>query len=604
VTFTNCLALGENGVILAADGARINKRLASTRVSVILSITLMLSIFIPSQAFGFGREYRSKQAAKLVGDALRLEIDGKNLERDEALRQARLQLPEFPPAMWHQGFVRIGKRWVHIDQLGEQRRKDKTLDEYVRLRASTPETVNGQWALANWCRNSGLLPQERAHLSHALDFSPDNPTILNRLGFRRINGAWVSQADLETAFKLASAENANLATWSKRMQEIRKGLEHGNSRRRKVSEEMLTSIRDPSAIASLERQAHQSGKAASLAVQAIAGISDYRAALALARLAVSSGVSEIQTVAAEHLRERDRDHFVPAMLAAMHTPINTRTLSYSNKGRVHFLQSFEREGQYQREQYAVRMNRVAPNAETQLAKKNLNTIGQNVRIAQALNIATEQQLSADPKAWWDWWNKTNEIYFDGGKPIRVAGAIEEVRQSELERRQQATSQELESIRQQSLSSGRFDCLAPGTSIWTSSGVVEVERIRPGDLVLSQDSETGEVALKPVLRTTLRPETELVKLTVDDEVIEASGGHPFWVAGQGWVKARDLKIGMALHGVTSAHRITSVEQGRKSVSHNLIVADFNSYFVGPQKILSHDNTVRRPTNAIVPGLASR
>jgi len=245
-------------------------------------------------------------------------------------------------------------------------------------------------------------------------------------------------------------------------------------------------------------------------------------------------------------------------------------------------------------------------AEAQRTKINAKTIAQNARIAEALNIATEQQLSADPKVWWEWWNKTNEIYFDGGKPIRIAGAIEQVHQSEQQKREQLARQErirqeLEQVRIQSLS--RCDCLAPGTFAWTSRGKVAVESVQPGDMVLAQNIETGDVALKPVLRRTLRPETVLVKITVKDDVIEASGGHPFWVTGEGWVKARDLKEGMTLHGGDSARRVMLIDEGQKSVSHNLIVADFHSYFVGTQRILSHVNTVRRPTNAIVPGLVS-
>ncbi|GAF79892.1 unnamed protein product, partial [marine sediment metagenome] len=32
--------------------------------------------------------------------------------------------------------------------------------------------------------------------------------------------------------------------------------------------------------------------------------------------------------------------------------------------------------------------------------------------------------------------------------------------------------------------------------------------------------------------------------------------------------------------------------------------FHTYFVGKTKILSHDNTIREPTDALVPGLLSR
>ena len=38
-------------------------------------------------------------------------------------------------------------------------------------------------------------------------------------------------------------------------------------------------------------------------------------------------------------------------------------------------------------------------------------------------------------------------------------------------------------------------------------------------------------------------------------------------------------------------------------HNLVVADFNSYFVGRDRILVHDNNLRQVTTATVPGFVS-
>jgi hypothetical protein len=37
------------------------------------------------------------------------------------------------------------------------------------------------------------------------------------------------------------------------------------------------------------------------------------------------------------------------------------------------------------------------------------------------------------------------------------------------------------------------------------------------------------------------------------------------------------------------------------AHNLVVGDFNTYFVGDHGFLVHDNTYRRPTTALLPGL---
>ncbi len=129
----------------------------------------------------------------------------------------------------------------------------------------------------------------------------------------------------------------------------------------------------------------------------------------------------------------------------------------------------------------------------------------------------------------------------------------------------------------------------------------IEKIRPGDLVLSCEVDSGELVYKPVLRTTVRPAEELVKLRVGKETIETSGGHPFWVSGQGWLKSRNLQAGMVLHTLNGPVNVLEVGVSPAEPTYNLIVADFNTYFVGSQKILSHDNTILRPTNAIVPGL---
>ena len=49
------------------------------------------------------------------------------------------------------------------------------------------------------------------------------------------------------------------------------------------------------------------------------------------------------------------------------------------------------------------------------------------------------------------------------------------------------------------------------------------------------------------------------------------------------------------------RIDKIEQAREEKAYNLVVDDFNTYFVGQQALLVHDNEFRKPTRAIVPGL---
>lgn len=59
--------------------------------------------------------------------------------------------------------------------------------------------------------------------------------------------------------------------------------------------------------------------------------------------------------------------------------------------------------------------------------------------------------------------------------------------------------------------------------------------------------------------------------------------------------------MCLHGLRDAVRVVETQRGSRQETYNLIVAEFQTYFVGEDRVLCHDNTNRRATNAVVPGL---
>lgn len=123
----------------------------------------------------------------------------------------------------------------------------------------------------------------------------------------------------------------------------------------------------------------------------------------------------------------------------------------------------------------------------------------------------------------------------------------------------------------------------------------------GDLVLAQDVNTGELKYEPVIGRTVRPPSQILKISMGGEEILATKGHPFWVTGIGWRMAKELADGAMLHGVNKSAKIRSIEPSGEAEAYNLVVADFNTYFVGEHGLLVHDNTPRRPTQALVPGV---
>jgi hypothetical protein len=51
-------------------------------------------------------------------------------------------------------------------------------------------------------------------------------------------------------------------------------------------------------------------------------------------------------------------------------------------------------------------------------------------------------------------------------------------------------------------------------------------------------------------------------------------------------------------------IGAAESDGEAEAYNLVVADVDTYFVGDHGFLVHDNTPRRPTQAVLPGIAKK
>ena len=345
------------------------------------------------------------------------------------------------------------------------------------------------------------------------------------------------------------------------------------------------------------------------------------AAESLARHAVLSSYPNVRAQAASELKNFSMDSFVPGLLATMTDPIQSRAqLVTGSNGSLFYRQLLSRESRDTNDVMVMDMefNRVldipfgrqeaSNQAMTAAARQgaataaavsasNSATKEANDRISSVMTTVSGQNHQT-PADWWQWWNDQNEVFQIGEKQTRVS---QQTRQISI---QDPGTQVLRGVVAGASGQQTFDCLAAGTPVWTMRGTVAIETLSVGDLVLSQNVESGELAYKAVLRTTIRPESRLTKIIVDGHELLASGGHPMWVSGEGWVKARDLTSGQELHTPSGPKTITSVEATDPAVTYNLVVSDFNTYFVGDARVLNHDNTVAAPTAAVVPGLIAR
>ena len=567
---------------------------------------------------------KDETASTATRDILRREAGGTILNRGTQLRGLVEACPDNKLARWQSGYVHDGKRWLQFDEVPRVDRANSKLQKYRAIRDRYPNTAKGHLDLANWCRKHGLEDQQRSHLVAVLDSVPDHTAIRARLGYRRFNGSWFTQSEWQAAQDAATRAARDLKLWIPRIKKIRDRLVSHVAVRRESAREDLMRITDPAAIVAAELVLGGHSKTLALTMIELLDVLPGRtAALGLARQSIFSHWKSVRAEAADCLKSRKLDDYVPPLLATVYSPFESRIELYRGRwGNLLYKHMFLREGKEQREllSFNVRFQpsavrrgpRIPRNVRTRQAARSRNDISrtindlawqrqriaeqrqriaeeQNVVIAEtnsrvyaALTTATGLKLPAQPDKLWKWWNQFNEVSFD--EPKRV---IEVTESATI-----ATPPVQVSC----------ECLAAGTPVWTDTGLVPIEQIKVADRVLAKHPETGELAYKPVLKTTVRAAAPLFNIDLGDDAFRSTGAHRFWVSGKGWTRTRDLKPEMSLHTVSGTARVLTVATADPEPTYNLIVADFHTYFVGGSQSLSHDITIARPTDILIPGLS--
>jgi hypothetical protein len=557
--------------------------------------------------------------AQLVQEALAKEAQGTGASREVILKAALQKSPDNAAARWHLGFVKHNEVWRKYDEAVRIAAADSARAAYRRQREKTSDTVAGHLELARGCLEKKLLPEARAHYTRVLELSPDHAEAREKLGFRRVDGAWLSQREIAAARDRAAKALADMNEWRPKLETLRKHFMSTNAKVSEQAEQEVFSIYTPAAVPAIEVVlASHSEKTAQLAVSALAKMTSTESTVSLARQALFSPWLFVRQAAAEKLQGREIDHYAPVLLAEMHTPVQTRAeLFRGPRGRLMYRHMLYREGQDNRElsvfdtayqrialpgsNAAETLSRAVGDAarsaaarEAAIAQENARAEESNGRICQLLSYTSGQTMPPQPQLWWTWWLERNELFQPGVKPLEQRYRVTEV--SVVDSPTSASGSKSPPV--------TMDCLAAGTTVWTLEGPKAIERVQRGDQVLAQDPDTGELAYKAVLATTVRPSAPLMRIDAGRGVIRTSGGHLFWQSGQGWAKARDLKAGVMLHTAKNVLQVRQVERVESEPTYNLVVEDFHSYFVGDELILSHDNTIRQPTNAIVPGYVGR
>ena len=210
----------------------------------------------------------------------------------------------------------------------------------------------------------------------------------------------------------------------------------------------------------------------------------------------------------------------------------------------------------------------------------------NDRVASILNGATRQNLPADRKTWDKWWVDQLGYALVTGQTATNPTFVEVVSSYQP----QITPS---NVITQTSAMNRISCFGAGTPVRTVDGVRPIESLKVGDLVLTQSTDGGALGYKPILVVHHNPPSATFRIKVGGESIISSHFHRFWVAGRGWVMARELKAGDPVRTLGGVSPVESVEADKVQLVYNLDVAEDADFFAGNVGALVHDNTLPDP-----------
>lgn len=557
------------------------------------------------------RKAKSPAAAadSLVETALLAELENDAAGRDLYLAEALETDGEHAAARWQQGQIKVDGAWLTIDEAvdrGDQRRR---LKEYRRLREAMGDSPREQLDVARWCKQNRLVDEARAHFFSALNRDQSYASEAASFDLIQRNGTWMTREQSDRLDARERRDRVALKQWRPRIAKLRNAALKGENGERESALAELQAIRDPEALPAIEAVfAASEPQEALLAIEAIANIPGQRAATVLTQLAVLNPADEVREAAAKALEPRSLYSYAPLLLASLEAPIQARFENIQQAGAASVRLSLLREGpmanfvenqilqvapvaalsgqteaaeqQRSRNRELDVIAREAESAATRVQQENNRIKDMNSRVETVLATAAGAEGSR-PRDYWEWWYQHNDIYYPPELPT-------------VESTQARTE----------IYGNVSECFIAGTPVWTAQGMKPIETITVGDRVLSQDVETGELAFQPVLATSVRPPAQLLRLRIGGQELISTKGHPFWVVGQGWRMARELSVGDRLHTTQGAVEVEQIEPGPEAEAHNFVVAEFNNYFVGEIRLLAHDNSLRRHTDAVLPGLTLR
>jgi hypothetical protein len=229
--------------------------------------------------------------------------------------------------------------------------------EYERLRFSFPDTVDGQWKIAEWCRERGMSKERTTHLERIVEIDSNHKQARGALGYGQVNGRWVRQEDVmkergyvkykgkwllpqdvEIQEQKRKSEIAQ-KEWFKRLRLVRAQLDDRGPRAAAALKE-LQEVSDPDAIPAIIElfKNERSESVQRLYIAALARMNTASAVRVLGEIALESSNEETRLTSLDHLKKikspASVSQFVGALKSKDNATINRAGTALGELGDV------------------------------------------------------------------------------------------------------------------------------------------------------------------------------------------------------------------------------------------------------------------------------
>ncbi|MDA7977719.1 MAG: HEAT repeat domain-containing protein [Pirellulales bacterium] len=228
---------------------------------------------------------------------------------------------------------------------------------YENVRENYPDTAEGQWELAEWCRDNFLPNERREHAQRVLEHDPDHKPARGMLGFFldrsngrwitpdqlrreqgyvRYNGEWLLQQQVDLREERRIAEESRVY-WVRQVAQLHRML---TGRRSEAGRVGLLQIKDPAALYALEPHIRfdkeEDPRVRELYVQVVSSVGTSAAVGLLSKVILMDPSDEVRHRAiqevAKHKDPKTTRFFVQQLTANKNEDINRAAAALSAIG--------------------------------------------------------------------------------------------------------------------------------------------------------------------------------------------------------------------------------------------------------------------------------